>query len=82
MHLVVQRERGPLPMVGDVLALDKVTDLPVKVSVIETARQSMPRSGVLDPGTDPTPDAPYVMTHPAFVLEWADGRLLLVVLFG
>src|SRR4029450_2873905 len=35
----------------------------------------MPRSGVLDPSLDPTPDAPYTMSHPAFVLEWADGRV-------
>ena len=77
-HMVVERERGPLPIVGDLLDLEKAPDLPVKVSVIETAQQPMPRSSVLDPGRDPRPDAPYTMTHPAFVIEWADGRLLLV----
>ena len=78
MHLVVQRERAPLPLVSDVLDLSKAADAPVKVRVIETAQQPTPRSAVLDPGTDPKPNAPYVMTHPSFVLEWADGRLLLV----
>ena len=78
MHLVVQRQRGPLPTVTELIELDQETDLPTKVSVIETARQTTPRSAVLDPGTDPRPQAPYVMTHPSFVLEWADGRLLLI----
>ena len=37
----------------------------------------MPRSSVIEPALDPTPDADYVMTHPAFVLAWPDGRLFL-----
>jgi len=78
MHLDIEKYRAPLPLVADVLALEQATDLPVKVSVIETAHQSMPRDGVIDPGKDPHPGAPYVMTHPSFVLEWGDGRLLLV----
>jgi glyoxylase-like metal-dependent hydrolase (beta-lactamase superfamily II) len=77
-HMVVERARGPLPLVSDLLDIEKASDLPVKVSVIETAQQPMPRSAVLDPGRDPRPDAPYQMTHPSFVLEWSDGRLLLV----
>ena len=78
MHLVVQREHAPLPLVSDVLDFATATDAPTKVWVIETARQTTPRSAVLDPGTDPKPGAPYVMTHPSFILEWADGRLLLI----
>jgi glyoxylase-like metal-dependent hydrolase (beta-lactamase superfamily II) len=78
MHLEVQQARSPLPLVADLLAVADATDLPKKISVIETARQVMPRAGVLDPRVDPRPDAPYVMTHPSFVVEWADGRLLLV----
>jgi glyoxylase-like metal-dependent hydrolase (beta-lactamase superfamily II) len=77
MHLQVQQARSPLPLVGDLLAVADA-DLPTKVSVIETAQQATSRAGVLDPGADPRPDAPYVMTHPSFVIEWADGRLLLV----
>jgi glyoxylase-like metal-dependent hydrolase (beta-lactamase superfamily II) len=50
----------------------------VRLAWINTASQPMPRSAVLDPGRDPKPTEPYVMSHPSFVLEWADGRLLLV----
>jgi len=78
MHMEVEGEHAPLPVLSDVLALSSLPELPIKVSVIETAQQVTPRKAVLDPGTDPNPQAPYVMTHPAFVLEWADGRLLLV----
>jgi glyoxylase-like metal-dependent hydrolase (beta-lactamase superfamily II) len=78
MHLTVQGQRGPLPTSDELMALSNQSDLPIKVSVIETAEQVTPRRAVLDPNTDPTPDASYVMTHPSFVLEWADGRLLLV----
>jgi glyoxylase-like metal-dependent hydrolase (beta-lactamase superfamily II) len=78
MHLVVQRQRGPLPLVNELLDLSRASDLPTKVWVIETAQQATPRSSVLDSGSDPKPEAPYVMTHPSFVLEWADGRLLLI----
>jgi glyoxylase-like metal-dependent hydrolase (beta-lactamase superfamily II) len=78
MHLEVQRARAPLPMVTDLLAVADQADLPTTVSVIETSQQRTPRNAVLDPGSDPRPDAPYVMTHPAFVVEWPDGRLLLI----
>ena len=54
------------------------SDGPVRLSWINSASQDMPRSGVLDPQLDPTPGAPYRMSHPSFVLEWADGRVLLV----
>jgi glyoxylase-like metal-dependent hydrolase (beta-lactamase superfamily II) len=78
-HHGIRLERGPLPTAGDVVAAASGDpDRPVRLSVIETARQRMPRSAVLDPARDPSPDAPYEMTHPAFVLEWADGRILLV----
>jgi glyoxylase-like metal-dependent hydrolase (beta-lactamase superfamily II) len=78
MHLVVQRQRGPLPLVAELLDLSTATDAPTNVWVVETAQQRTPRAAVLDPAVDPTPDTPYVMTHPAFVLGWADGRLLLI----
>lgn len=78
MHLVVQRQRGPLPTVNELIDLAQASDLPTNVWVIETAQQQTPRSAVLEPKTDPTPAAAWVMTHPAFVLEWADGRLLLI----
>lgn len=79
-HRAIERERAPLP---DAAALDRFAsapagDLPVRLRWIDTASQPMPRSAVLDPNGDPAPDEPYVMSHPAFVLEWADGRLLLI----
>ncbi|MFI5315435.1 MAG: MBL fold metallo-hydrolase [Myxococcota bacterium] len=68
----------PLPSVEEVLAVDANGDLPVRLSWLNTASQSMPRSGVLEASLDPTPGAPYVMSHPSFVLEWPDGRVFLI----
>lgn len=68
----------PLPTAEQVLAFDPAADLPVRLSWINTASQKMPRSAVLQSGLDPAPAAPYVMSHPAFVLEWADGRIFLI----
>jgi glyoxylase-like metal-dependent hydrolase (beta-lactamase superfamily II) len=78
-HAAVRRERAPLPdRTLMTLAAAMFTDLPVRLSVINTASQPMPRSAVLDPSKDPKPNEPYVMSHPSFVIEWADGRSLLV----
>jgi glyoxylase-like metal-dependent hydrolase (beta-lactamase superfamily II) len=74
-HWAIRGLGAPLPT--DLSALDS-PDAPVRISWINTSRQAMPRTQVLDPGKDPTPDRPYVMGHPAFVLGWADGRRLLV----
>lgn len=68
----------PLPSAQEVLAYDAAADLPVRLSWLNTASQPMPRSGVIEPSVDPTPKSPYVMSHPAFVLEWPDGRVFLV----
>jgi glyoxylase-like metal-dependent hydrolase (beta-lactamase superfamily II) len=78
LHWQIQLARAPLPLLPDVLALGTSGEVPVKLSVIETSQQQTPRAGVIDPAGDPHKDAPFVMTHPVFVLEWADGRLLLV----
>lgn len=67
-----------LPGFDALRALADVPDLPVRVSLWNTASQPAPRAQVLDPGRDPDPARPYVMSHPAFVVEWADGRTLLV----
>ncbi|MBM4244767.1 MAG: MBL fold metallo-hydrolase [Deltaproteobacteria bacterium] len=79
-HRAIDAERAPLPAAADLAAfVDGPTfDLPVRARWIETATQATPRGAVLDPGGDPQPDAPYVMSHPAFVLQWTDGRILLV----
>jgi glyoxylase-like metal-dependent hydrolase (beta-lactamase superfamily II) len=77
-HRAIDDERAPLPAVADLAAARVVDDQPLRLSMINTASQPMARSGVLDPARDPDPNQPYVMSHPAFVLEWADGRILLI----
>ena len=78
-HHAIRDERAPLPDRTVVtLAAAMFTDLPVRLSIINTASQPMPRSAVLDPSKDPKPNEPYIMSHPSFVIEWADGRILLV----
>lgn len=77
-HVTIRRERTPLPEADQVVAALAGPGGPVRVSWINTASQAMPRSGVLDANRDPSPTLPYVMSHPSFVLEWADGRILLI----
>ena len=79
-HRAIDAERAPLPSGAELGAfVDGPTqDLPVRARWIETATQAMPRSAVLDPAGDPSPQTPYVMSHPSFVLEWTDGRILLI----
>lgn len=79
-HRAIDRERAPLPEAPDLARFRETPagDLPIRLWWINTASQPMPRDAVLDPAADPGAGEPYVMSHPAFVLEWADGRLLLV----
>lgn len=77
-HAGVRRERAPLPPVPAAVAAVQGAGGPVRLSIANTASQEMPRSGVLDASRDPASESPYVMSHPSFVLEWADGRILLV----
>ena len=74
-HWAIRGLGGPLPT--DLSALD-APDAPVRLAWLNTSRQAVPRAQVLDPDLDPTPDLPYEMGHPAFLLGWADGRQLLV----
>jgi glyoxylase-like metal-dependent hydrolase (beta-lactamase superfamily II) len=66
-HLGIRRENPPLPDAREVLALAQAPDRPVRLSWIETAHQCTPGEGEAS-----------CVVHPVFVLEWADGRLLLV----
>ncbi len=77
-HRAIDEERAPLPAVKDIAASRVMDDQPLRLSVINTASQTMARSGVLDPALDADTQQPYVMSHPSFVLEWADGRILLI----
>src|SRR5262245_56569277 len=74
-HWAMRGLGGPLPT--SLAELD-APDGPVRIAWLNTSRQKLPRAQVLDPRTDPTPDRPYEMGHPAFLLAWADGRRLLV----
>lgn len=75
-HLSLRREESPLPELTALSA--PPADMPVSIAYINSASQPMPRAAVLDPGSDLAPQEPYVMSHPSFVLRWADRRILLI----
>jgi len=77
-HLQIRGIDPELPSLEAVRAQADLAGLPIRVSTWNTASQGMPRKQVLEAGLDPDPQAPYVMSHAAFLLEWADGRALLV----
>jgi glyoxylase-like metal-dependent hydrolase (beta-lactamase superfamily II) len=77
-HRAMRAERVLLPERDAIAAAIAGDDRPVRLSILNTASQPMKRDGVLDPERDPSPEARYVMSHPSFVLEWADGRILLI----
>jgi glyoxylase-like metal-dependent hydrolase (beta-lactamase superfamily II) len=78
-HRDIRRPAAPLPTVAEVVAARGTADgLPVELEAVDTASQAAPRGAVLDGARDPNPDAPYVMSHPAFLLTWGDGRRLLI----
>lgn len=77
-HIHIRRIDPPLPSIEEILEPDRAADLPVRLTWINTASQRMPRAGVLDSEQDPEPDAPYTMSHPAFVVEWQDGRVFMI----
>ncbi len=77
-HIQIRRLDPALPSVAALRAQAELADLPIRVSYWNTASQVTPRKQVLEASLDPDPLAPYVMSHPVFVLEWADGRALLI----
>jgi glyoxylase-like metal-dependent hydrolase (beta-lactamase superfamily II) len=77
-HLQIRGTRPPLPPLGTIRAeVAAAADGPVRLSWINTASQATPRRNVLGAG-DPHPQRPYRLCHSSFVLEWRDGRTLLV----
>lgn len=74
----VKGHRTPLPAAEIAIAAPDTAELPTRVSWINTASQFVPRSAVIDPAGDPDAGAWSRMSFPAFVIEWADGRILLV----
>src|SRR5664279_4439578 len=77
-HMAIRGERAPLPTAELIVTNLAGDDRPVRLTYVNTASQPMPRAAVLDTHLDPQPAEPYVMSHPSFVLEWADGRMLLI----
>lgn len=77
-HLEIRRLDPPLPTPGDLLAapLAEEHDLPLRLGWIDTARQRLPTSQVLALEAGEA-DPPFAMSHPAFVIEWSDGRIFL-----
>jgi len=77
-HRQIRAIDPELPSLDALRAFANDADLPVRLSVWNTSSQPVPRSAVLDARRDPDPAQPYGMSHPSFVVEWADGRTLLV----
>jgi glyoxylase-like metal-dependent hydrolase (beta-lactamase superfamily II) len=77
-HVQIRRLDPELPTLAAMRAQADVADLPIRVSYWNTASQVTPRAQVLEASLDPAPETPYVMSHPSFLLEWEDGRALLV----
>ncbi|MBS1106275.1 MAG: metallo-beta-lactamase superfamily protein [Deltaproteobacteria bacterium] len=77
-HIQIRGIDPDLPSLEAVRAQADLGELPIRVSTWNTASQVTPRKQVLEASLDPDPQAPYVMSHAVFLLEWADGRALLV----
>ncbi len=77
-HIQIRGLDPELPALEAVRAQAELADLPIRVSTWNTASQVTPRKQVLEASLDPDPQAPYVMSHAVFLLEWTDGRALLV----
>ncbi|MDJ0868338.1 MAG: MBL fold metallo-hydrolase [Myxococcota bacterium] len=77
-HAEMRRLDPPLPGFDALAPPFDVETLPVRLRYWNTASQAMPRAQVLAAALDPEPGVPYRMSHPAFGLEWADGRVLLI----
>jgi glyoxylase-like metal-dependent hydrolase (beta-lactamase superfamily II) len=69
-HRGIRREIPPLPDFAALRAMADATDRPVQLHWINTASQ-------LTPGLDDSAGGQRIV-HAVFVLEWADGRILLV----
>ncbi|MEE3326293.1 MAG: MBL fold metallo-hydrolase [Myxococcota bacterium] len=79
-HQALSLERTPLPDPSDVTRRLEAQEKegPVRLYWINTASQKLPTSGVMDTADTAEGEREFEMSFPAFVLEWADGRLLLV----
>jgi glyoxylase-like metal-dependent hydrolase (beta-lactamase superfamily II) len=71
-HVAIRDENPPLPIAKTLAAVGS-GDIPVRLSWIETSTQRTP-AGVAKEGENGWRR----LVHPVFVLEWSDGRILLV----
>jgi glyoxylase-like metal-dependent hydrolase (beta-lactamase superfamily II) len=72
-------QRTPLPAPEAMVKTSSAsTGLPTRVSRINTASQFLPRAALIDAAGDPNAGSWARMSFPVFVVEWADGRMLLV----
>lgn len=79
-HLDLTQERTPLPRPEWVASRldDSQSQGPIAAYWINTAQQSTSRQTVVDSNSRTPGEESFVMGFPAFILEWADGRLLLI----
>ena len=79
-HRDIAEERSPLPPPAKIVKTLKAQEAegPRQLYWINTASQTVPTSGVMDTLETDDVDSDFVMSFPSFILEWADGRLLLV----
>jgi len=79
-HLDIAEERTPLPLpaeIVDKLEADQERG-PTQLYWVNTASQTVPRSSVMETLDKEDGGEDFIMSFAAFILEWADGRLLLV----
>ncbi len=76
-HRHIRGIDAPIPA-AELLVRIPTGELPTAIYWINTSSQRIPRKWMLDPGQDKDPLTKYELAHPAFVLRWSDGRLLLV----
>jgi glyoxylase-like metal-dependent hydrolase (beta-lactamase superfamily II) len=72
VHVAIRDENPPLPITKTLAAVGS-GDIPIRLSWIETASQRSPA-----PDAKEGQDEWRRLVHPVFVLEWQDGRVLLV----
>jgi glyoxylase-like metal-dependent hydrolase (beta-lactamase superfamily II) len=77
-HWSIRSTRPALPADEALLALAAVADRPVRVRWVNAATQRVPHAAGFAGPIPGRRDPWQRMAYPVFVLEWADGRLLLV----
>ena len=79
-HFDLTQERTPLPRPEWVAARldDSQGQGPVAAYWVNTAQQSTSRQTVMASDSSTPDEESFIMGFPAFILEWADGRLLLI----